>query len=66
MWDTTNIKIRYKLPKSYAVPVYDEKESRHFWRIAIVAGTLPNRDSETKWSDSENEKSQYNHQTARN
>ena len=26
--------------------VYDEKVSRHFWRIAIVTGVLPSRDSE--------------------
>ena len=26
----------------------------NFWRIAIVTGVLPSRDSETKRSDSEN------------
>ena len=26
--------------------VYDEKVPRHFWRIAIVTGVLPSRDSE--------------------
>ena len=26
--------------------VYDEKMPRHFWRIAIVTGVLPSRDSE--------------------
>ena len=25
--------------------VYDEKVPRHFWRIAIVTGVLPSRDS---------------------
>ena len=54
MWDTTSIKIKYKLPRSYVVLVYDEKVLRQFWRIAIVTGVLPSRDSETKRSDSEN------------
>ena len=48
MWDTTSIKIKYKLPKSYVVLVYDEKELRHFWRVAIVTGVLTSRNSETK------------------
>ena len=30
------------------MPVYGEKVSKHFWRIAIVAGVLPSRDSETR------------------
>ena len=30
------------------VLVYDEKVPRHFWRIAIVTGVLPNRDSKMK------------------
>ena len=47
-------KIRYKLPKNYVVLVYDEKIPRHFWKIAIVTGVLPSRDSETKKSNSEN------------
>ena len=51
MWDTTSIKIEYKLPKNY---VYDEKVPRHFWRIAIVTGVLSSTDSKTKRSDSEN------------
>ena len=34
--------------------VYDEMVLRHFWRIAIVTGVLPSRDSETKRNDSEN------------
>ena len=34
MWDTTSIKIKYKLPKNYVVLVYDEKVPRHFWRTA--------------------------------
>ena len=54
MWDTTSIKIKYKLQKNHVVLVYDEKVPRHFWRIAIVTGVLPSRDSETKRSDSEN------------
>ena len=54
MRDTTSIKIKYKLPKSYVVLVYDEKVPRHFWRIAIVKEELHSRDSETKRSDSEN------------
>ena len=28
--------------------VYDEKVSRHFWRIAIATGILPSRDSEIR------------------
>ena len=32
------------------VLVYDEKVPRHFWRIAVVAGVLPSRDSEIKWA----------------
>ena len=43
-----NIKIKYKLLKNYVVLVYDKKVPRHFWRIAIVTGVLPSRDSETK------------------
>ena len=65
MWDTTSIKIKCKLPKSYLVLVCDEKVSRHFWRIAIVTGVLPSRDSETKRSSSENYKDQCNPQTSR-
>ena len=30
------------------VLVYDEKVPIHFWRIAIVTGVLPSRDSEIK------------------
>ena len=30
------------------VLVYDEKVPRHFWRIAIVTGVLPSRDSEIR------------------
>ena len=26
--------------------VYDEKVLKHFWRVAIVRGVLPRRDSE--------------------
>ena len=36
--DTTNIKIKYKLPKNYVALVYDEKMPRHLWRITIVQG----------------------------
>ena len=53
MWDTTSIKIKYKLPKNYVVLIYDENVPRHFQRIAIETGVLPSRDSETKRSDSE-------------
>ena len=56
MWGTTSIKIKYKLPKNYVVLVYDKKVPGHFWRIAIVTGVLPSRDSETKRSDSRIEK----------
>ena len=48
------MKIKYKLPKSYVVLVYDKKVPRHFWRISIVTGVLPSRDSETKSSNREN------------
>ena len=44
MWDTTSIKIKYKIPKNYVLLIYDEKLPRHFRRIAIVTGVLP-RDS---------------------
>ena len=54
MWDTTSIKIKYKLPKNHVVLVYDEKMPRHFGRIAIVTGVLASRDSETKRSDIKN------------
>ena len=57
MWDTTSIKIKYKLPKCYVVLVYDEKKLRHFWRVAIVTGVLRSRNSETKRSDSEKQAS---------
>ena len=30
------------------VLVYDEKAPKHFWRIAIVTGVLPSRDSEIR------------------
>ena len=53
---TTSIKIKYKLPKNYAVLVYDEKVPKHFWRVAIVTGVLSSKDSETKRSDSRIEK----------
>ena len=47
-------KLNTNSQKNYVVLVYDEKVPRHFWRIAIVTGVLPSRDSETKRSDSEN------------
>ena len=49
-----SIRIKYKLPKNYVELVYDEKVSRHFWRIAMVTEVLPSRDFETKKSDSDN------------
>ena len=58
------MKIKYKLPKNYVVLVYDEKIPRHFWRIVIVTGILPSRDSETKRSDVRIKK-QCNPQTSR-
>ena len=48
MSDTTNIKIKYELLNNYVALNYDGKVSRHFWRIAIVTGVLPSRDSEIK------------------
>ena len=48
MWDTTSIKIKYKLPKNYLLLVYGEKVPSFFWKIAIVTGVLPRRDSEIK------------------
>ena len=65
MWDTTSIKIKHKLRKNYVVLVYDEKVPRHFWRISTVTGVLPSRESETKRSDNENEKGQWNPQMSR-
>ena len=32
------------------VLVYDKKVPRHFWRIAVVTGVLPSRDSEIRWA----------------
>ena len=43
-----SIKIKYKLLKNCVVLVYHKKVPRHVWRIAIVTGALPSRDSETK------------------
>ena len=63
MWDTTSLKIKYKLRKNYVVLVYDEKMPRHFCIIATVTGVLPSKDSETKRTNSENWKSQFSHQT---
>ena len=40
--------MKYKLPKNYAVLVYDEKVLRQFWRIAIGTGVLPSKNSERK------------------
>ena len=54
MWDTTSIKIEYKLSKNYVVLVYYEKKPRKFWRTAIVTELWTSRDSEIKRSDSEN------------
>ena len=34
-----------KIKANNIVLVYGEKVSKHFWRIAIVAGFLPSRDS---------------------
>ena len=62
-------RIKCKLPKNKfndVMLVYDEKVSRPFWGIAIVTGVLLSRDSETKRSDSENQKGQCNLQTYRN
>ena len=47
-------KLNINSQKNYVALVYDEKIPRHFWRIVIVTGILPSRDSETKRSDSEN------------
>ena len=43
-----NIKVKCKLPKNYVLLLYDEKVPRLFWKIAIVPGVLPSRDSEIK------------------
>ena len=43
-----NIKIKYKLPKNHVLLDYDQKVLRHFWKIAIVTGVLPSRDSDIK------------------
>ena len=47
------LKLDINTPKIYAndiVLVYDEKMPRHIWRIAIVTGVLPSRDSEVNGS----------------
>ena len=36
------------MTKIYVLLVYDEKVPRHFWKIAIVIGVFPSRDSEIK------------------
>ena len=33
---------------------YDKMVPRHFWKIVLITGVLPSKDSETKRSDSEN------------
>ena len=40
--------MKHKLPKNYVLLVYNEKVPGHFWRIAIVTGVLPSKDSEIK------------------
>ena len=50
-WDTTNIKIKYRLPRinvNDIALVFYEKVPRHFWRIAIVTRVLRSRDSEIR------------------
>ena len=37
-----------KVDVNNIVLVYDEMVPRHFWRIAIVTGVLPSRDSEIR------------------
>ena len=47
------LKLDINTPKIHAndiVLVYDEKMPRHIWRIAIVTGVLPSRDSEVNGS----------------
>ena len=51
------------------VLLYGEKIPMHFWRIPIVAGVLPSRDSEIRGAvkiseNSENCKDQYSLQTS--
>ena len=55
-WDTTKIRIKYKLPKNYVLLVYDEKMRRLFWKISIVTGILPSIDSEIKRAKEKNKK----------
>ena len=43
-----NKRTKYKLPKNDFVLVYVENVPKHFWRIAIVKGVLPSRDSKIK------------------
>ena len=45
------LKLNIKSPKNNVnviVLVYDEKVPRHFWRIAVVLGVLPSKDSEIR------------------
>ena len=41
-------KLNVNSQKNYFLQVCDEKVPRHFWKIAIVTGLLPCRDSEIK------------------
>ena len=38
----------HKINVNDIAQVYDEMVSRHFWRIAVVRGVLPSRDSEIR------------------
>ena len=45
------LKVIINSPKNNAngiVLVYDEKVPRYFWRIIVVVGVLPSRDSELR------------------
>ena len=45
---TSKLNINLKISVNDIVLVYDEMVPRHFWRIAIVTGVLPSRDSEIR------------------
>ena len=53
-------KLNINSQRNYVVSVYDEKVLRHFWRISIVTGLLPSRDSGRRGAILEIKKSNAN------
>ena len=53
-------KLNINSQRNYVVSVYDEKVLKHFWRISIVTGLLPSRDSGRRGAILEIKKSNAN------